>query len=234
MGFEMLDPMYWILIGPTILFALLAQWWVKSAYAQYSRIGNSRGLTGSEAAARILEREGIRDVRIEVSEGWLSDHYDPREKVLRLSPEVFHGRSVAAVGIAAHEVGHAIQHAQTYPFLAVRNAFVPLASLGSWMAFPLIGLGFALQSLGMIKLGIILFACIVAFQFLTLPVEFNASSRAKDTLQRYYLLTHPEEIEGVNRVLNAAAMTYVAATVSALAQLLYYLLLLSGSSRERD
>jgi len=226
-----LDPMYLMIVGPTMLIALWAQLKVKSAYGRYSRMANSRGLSGAEAAAEILRREGAGDVAIEPVQGWLSDHYDPGTRTLRLSPEVFHGRSVAAVGIAAHEAGHALQHAQAYLFLGMRSALVPVASIGSWLSMPLIVFGFLLHSLHLVQIGIVAFAAIVFFQFITLPVEFNASSRAKDALQRHGILTHPEEVPGMSRVLDAAAMTYVAATLTAVAQLLYFLMLASGGSR---
>jgi uncharacterized protein len=226
-----IDPTYLIIVGPTILIALWAQMKVKSAYGKYSRVANSRGLSGAEAAAELLRREGGGDVRIEATKGWLSDHYDPKSRTLRLSPDVHNGRSVAAVGIAAHEAGHALQHAQNYAFLGMRSALVPVAGIGSWLSFPLIFIGFFLHSADLVGVGVITFAAVVAFQFITLPVEFNASSRAKEALQRHGLL-RAEELTGVNKVLGAAAMTYVAATLTALAQLFYFVLLFSGVSRD--
>lgn len=223
------DPLYWMLIGPTILLALLAQGWVKAAYGKWSKVRNTRGMTGAQAAAEMLQREGVGDCRIEVTRGWLSDHYDPREKVLRLSPDVHNGRSVAAVGIACHEAGHALQHAHHYLPLAARNAIVPVASVGSQLAWPIIFGGILLAYLGgaglgitVAKIGVVLFGATVIFQLITLPVEFNASGRAKAALQRNGVLTNAQEIGGVNAVLNAAAMTYIAAAIAALAQLLYF------------
>lgn len=242
MFYHYFDPLYWILIGPTILFALLAQMWVKSAYNRWNRIGNSRGLSGAEAAYEMLQREGAGDCNIEMGQGMLSDHYDPTTKTLRLSPDVYKGRSVAAVGIACHEAGHALQHATGYAPLALRSAIVPVASFGSKLAWPIIFAGFILMyfsggagmGLTIAKAGVLLFGAVVVFQFITLPVEFNASSRAKLALQRNHVLTHPEEIGGVNSVLNAAAMTYIAAAVAALAQLLYWAIRLGLLGGRRD
>jgi Zn-dependent membrane protease YugP len=228
-----MSPLYLILVGPTLLFAAWAQIKVKWAYSHYSQILNSRRMTGAQAAADMLRREGVSDVTIEEVDGWLSDHYDPAAKALRLSPGVYSGQSVAAVGIACHEAGHALQHAGGYAALGIRSLLVPTAKLGSWLAFPLIFVGFWMHVAQLAMVGIILFGAVVVFQIITLPVEFNASSRAKDALQHNGILTRPEEIEGVNSVLNAAAMTYVAATLSAVAQLVYFALILSGN-RRRD
>lgn len=181
-------------------------------------------MTGAEAAKRILGEAGISDVRVEVTQGFLSDHYDPRAKVLRLSPEVHGGHSIASVGIAAHEVGHAIQHAHGYAPLSLRSAMVPMAGFGSWLAMPLIFIGFIIGSLGFIKLGIVLFSAIVFFQIVTLPVEFNASTRAKACLANSGIVVTEDEARGVRKVLNAAAMTYVAAAIAAVMQLLYFLI----------
>ena len=233
--FPMLDPLYLLLIGPTILIAIYAQFRVKSAFARFSRVGTSRGYTGADAAARVLADGGIRDVRIEEVRGFLSDHYDPSKKVLRLSPDVFNGRSVAAVGIAAHEAGHALQHATNYGPLSLRSALVPTAGLGSWLAFPMIFLGIFMGFMGLTYAGIILFGALVLFQIITLPVEFNASSRAKAVLASSGIVVREEEMHGVSQVLNAAAMTYVAATITAVVQLLYFLLrsgILGGGSRD--
>lgn len=227
---SLFDPLYWILIGPTMLLAIYAQMKVKGAYATWSKVRNSRGITGAEAAEEMLRREGVTDCTIELSEGWLSDHYDPSKKVLRLSPDVYNGRSVASVGIACHEAGHAMQHAQSYAPLALRSYMVPLASVGSWLSMICIGLGSMMLGaesglgLSLAKFGVICFGTIVIFQLITLPVEFNASGRAKDALLRNGVLASHQEIDGVNAVLNAAALTYVAAAITALAQLLYWAL----------
>ncbi len=231
MGFlMMLDPLYWLLLGPTMILAVWAQIKVKSAFSKYKRVGNARGISGAEAAARILRQNGMSDVGIDMSRGQLSDHYDPRSRMLRLSPEVYQGRSIAAVGIAAHEAGHALQHAHGYALLGVRNWIVPLAGFGSWLAFPLIIGGFLLSGLAphfgiwLAQAGVIVFGAVVAFQLVTLPVEFNASSRAKQALADYGIIVNQQEKQGVDNVLGAAAMTYVAATITALAQLLYFMI----------
>lgn len=226
--YNLMQPEYWILVMPTILLALYAQYKVKAAYAHWSRVRNASGLTGAEAAAEMLRRAGVTDVRIEQTRGWLSDHYDPRERVLRLSPGVYGGRSVAAVGIAAHEAGHALQDATDYAFLGFRNAIVPFASLGSWLSIPMIFLGVLFNMTGLLLAGIVVFAGLVVFQVLTLPVELDASHRAKEALPQYGVITSPEEVRGVSAVLNAAALTYVAATIQALATLLYYVMIFAG------
>lgn len=222
-----LDPMYWIIVGPTMLLALLASGLVKSAFARYSREPNDRNMSGAEAAAVVLQHAGIHDVGIEESQGYLSDHYDPTAKVLRLSPDVYRGRTVAALAVAAHEAGHAIQDARNYLPMGLRSLAVPVANLGSWLAWPLIIIGLIIGAVGLAKVGILLFAGVVAFQVITLPVEFDASSRAKKALAETRLVTD-REAGGVSKVLTAAAMTYVAATITAVAQLLYFLLLVSG------
>ncbi len=221
--FMSLDPLYWILIGPAMLLGIWAQARVKSAYARYNRVGTRSGISGAEAARALLHREGITDVSVEVTKGWLSDHYDPRSHTLRLSPEVYQGRSIASVGIAAHETGHAVQHARGYAALHLRTAIVPIAQFGSWLAWPMLFGGFILGSMGLVKIGIICFAALVLFQLITLPVEFDASSRAKVALCEAGVV-NAQELIGVEKVLDAAAMTYVAATIAALAQLLYFLL----------
>ena len=158
------DPVYWILLGPAMLLALYAQIKVKTTFARFSRVGTRRGLTGAQAAERILADAGIVDVKVEEVDGWLSDHYDPRSKTLRLSPGVYHSRSVAAVGVAAHEVGHAIQDAEKYVAMSLRTVLVPAAMLGSWVAPLMIIIGFVFHALGLIQLGIVFFAGVVLFQ----------------------------------------------------------------------
>ena len=217
-----LDPLYWMLIGPTMVLALWAQLKVKSNFARYSKVTTANRLSGAEAAETVLRYANIRDVKIEEVGGMLSDHYDPRTRTLRLSPDVFSGRSIAAAGVAAHEAGHAIQHAMGYTPLKLRSAMVPLASFGSWLAWPMILFGMLLNSLHLMQFGVIAFTALVAFQLITLPVEFNASARAKAVLIKAGVLVNKQEAEGVERVLNAAAMTYVAATITAVAQLLYF------------
>jgi len=225
-----IDPLYLILAAPGIVLGLWAQWRVRSTFNEYSQIGTSRGMTGAEVAAQILRIEGIHDVRIEESRGWLSDHYSPTEKALRLSPDVFHGRSISAAGVAAHEVGHAVQDARSYPLLGMRSALVPVVQFASPFAVPIIVVGFFLSgfvgsTLGsLVSLaGIALFGVVVFFQLVTLPVEFDASKRALEAIRSGGIL-HGEENEGARKVLSAAAWTYVAAAVSSLLTLLYFLL----------
>ena len=225
--------MYWVFVGPAILLAIWAQIRVKSAFATYSRVRTARGLTGAQAAQEVLRDAGIHDVAVEQVGGFLSDHYDPRQRTLRLSPKVYSSPSVAAVGVAAHEAGHAIQHAHNYGPLALRSFLVPTASFGSWLAFPLIFIGFLFGSLGLAKIGIILFGGVVLFQLITLPVEFNASARAKRALASTGLVTDEQEMRGVSSVLTAAGWTYVAAALSALMQLLYFAYIL-GLFGRRD
>lgn len=228
-----LDPLYWVLVGPTALLALLAQAWVMSAYRRWQREPASCGLSGAEVA-HYLAQTTQQPVRVELAHGGeLSDHYDPSTRTLRLSPAVYHGRSVAAIAIAAHEAGHALQHATGYPLLAMRSSLVPLASLGSWLALPLIVAGLALSSLGLTQIGLVLFGTIVLFQVVTLPVEFDASARARRLLRELGFIRSDREAQGVGRVLNAAAWTYVAATATALAQLLYFMVL-AQQGRQRD
>jgi Zn-dependent membrane protease YugP len=221
------DPMYLLFIAPAALLALWAQFRVKSTYAHASREPSRRGLSGAEAARRILDTNGLHHVNIECVQGFLSDHYDPRHEVLRLSPDVYEGRNLAAVGIAAHEAGHAIQKARHYAPLTIRNGLVPLAATGGQISMLLIMIGFVLMyasRMGMTVLlaGIALFAVTVVFQIVNLPVEFDASRRAKLALVEGGIVS-PDELEPVNRVLSAAALTYVAATLTAVMQLLYFL-----------
>ncbi|MCS7021349.1 MAG: zinc metallopeptidase [Gemmataceae bacterium] len=216
------DPLYFLFLLPGILLAAWAQMRVMSAYHEASRIPASSGLSGAEAAAVLLQSAGLNQVRIEGTPGLLSDHYSPTEKTLRLSPEVFEGRSLAALGIAAHEAGHAFQDAQGYAPLVVRNFLVPLASFGSSAAWIIIVLGFVLHLAGLIYIGIAAFSLTVLFQLVNLPVEFDASRRARQQLLATGLI-HPSEEAVVARVLNAAALTYVAATLTAILTLLYFL-----------
>lgn len=238
-AFIMFDPAYILYVAlPGLLLGLIAQFKVKAAYNRASRIATGRGWTGRQVAQSILDAEGIDDVTIEPVEGHLSDHYDPRQRVLRLSPDVYNGRSVAAAGIAAHEVGHAIQHARGYAPLALRNMVVPMASLGGGLGEILfvIGLAMGLSGFGatLAAVGAALFTMVVIFQVINLPVEFNASTRARQALLANGLVTQVEDRE-VARVLSAAAMTYVAATITTIMTLIYYLWragLIGGSSRE--
>jgi Zn-dependent membrane protease YugP len=222
------DPLYFVFLAPGILLALWAQFRVKSAYASASQVPARSRVTGAEAARQVMEAEGVYDVAIEETPGQLSDHYDPRQRVLRLSSEVFRGRSLASLGIAAHESGHAIQHARHYAPLALRNGLVPLASLGGNLSMLVIMLGIFLMAINpllgrnAVLVGVGLFSLTVLFQIVNLPVEFNASSRARGALLAIGLVDQDED-PVVRKVLSAAAMTYVAATITAILTLLYYL-----------
>jgi Zn-dependent membrane protease YugP len=225
---------YLLFALPGIALSLWAQSRISSAYAAGSRIPASSGLTGAEAAARVMQAGGVGPVAIEPVAGQLTDHYDPGHKVLRLSEGVYAGRSVAALGIAAHEAGHAIQDASHFPGLIVRNAIVPIAGLGSTVFWILILAGMFLGMFRLILAGIILFSATVVFQLINLPVEFDASRRARQMLLSTGLVA-PEEDEVVGRVLTAAAWTYVAATLTSVMTLLYYLFqfgLLGGRRRD--
>jgi Zn-dependent membrane protease YugP len=208
---------------PSMAIAGIAQMLVKSAYARYSQVPSRRGMSGAEAAQLILRANALDHVAVEQTQGWLGDHYDPKAKVLRLSPDVYHGRSLAAVGIAAHEAGHAIQDKVRYAPLALRNGIVPMANLGGNLAWILLAVGFLMQSTGMLLAACIVFGTVVLFQLVNLPVEFNASNRARAVLVDHDIISQDEE-PGVAKVLNAAAMTYVAATITAILQLLYFLI----------
>jgi Zn-dependent membrane protease YugP len=214
--------MYLLFLAPAMLLAAWAQWRVRSAYAEASRIPPRSGYTGAQAAQAVLQTAGVRGVRIEPVEGFMSDHYVPGQHVLRLSPDVYTGRSLAALGIAAHESGHALQDAQRYPLLVLRNGLVPLASVGSNLSWIIIVIGFAMSSLNLILAGIVAFSLVVVFQVVNLPVEFDASRRARIALVEGGLITAEEDVY-VKKVLDAAAMTYVAATLSSILTLLYFL-----------
>jgi Zn-dependent membrane protease YugP len=216
------DPMYLLFLAPAMLLAMWAQWRVHSAYAEASRIGARSGYSGAEAAQIVLHAAGVDGVRIEPIQGVLSDHYVPGQHVLRLSPDVYAGRSLAALGIAAHESGHALQDASGYPLLVLRNGLVPLASVGGSVAWIILMIGFVLASLNLVLIGIAAFSLTVVFQLVNLPVEFDASRRARIALVDAGLVT-PEEDVYVKRVLSAAALTYVAATLSSILTLLYFL-----------
>jgi uncharacterized protein len=223
------DPLYFIMVLPALALALFAQWRIHANYAAASRI--PAPLSGAAAARHVLNSAGLPHIDIEQIPGHLSDHYDPRAKVLRLSPEVYQGLSLAAVGIAAHEAGHALQDAHQYAPLLVRNAAVGIANVGSGVSMLLFILGMILAMKPLIWAGIIAFSCVVFFQVVNLPVEFNASSRAKRELVGLGIIDQ-QELVYVNRVLNAAALTYVAATLQSILTLLYYLMRFAGGSRE--
>ncbi|MFO0952764.1 MAG: zinc metallopeptidase [Isosphaeraceae bacterium] len=228
------DPLYLLFILPGLGLAMWAQARVKSAYFEGSRIAASSGLTGAQAANEVMRAAGVHGVRIEPIAGELTDHYDPRDKVLRLSPDVYSGRSLAALGVAAHEAGHAIQDARGYSGLVVRNFMVPIASIGSSVFWILLVAGFLLHLFQLVVAAIILFSTTVLFQVVNLPVEFDASRRARESLLAVGLVS-PREDETVGHVLQAAALTYVAATLTSVLTLLYYLYrfgLLGGRSED--
>lgn len=223
MPFFFFDPTYVLLI-PAILLALYAQFKVQSTFTRYAQVRASSGYTGAQVAAELLRRRGITDVKVEEVPGMLSDHYDPRTKVLRLSPEVYEGNSLSALGVAAHETGHALQHRDGYAPLALRSAIVPVASVGTWAAWLLFFIGIVFRAPGLMNLGILIFLAYVIFAIITLPVEYNASARAVAVLQGEGFVM-PQEAEGVRAVLNAAGLTYVAAAAMAVLQLLRFLVL---------
>ena len=218
------DPLYLILTVPALLFSVWAQFKVKSTFHRYEKVGVRSGLTGAQAAAAVVRAGGAEGVTIERHQGFLSDHYDPRSKTLRLSPPVYDGRSVSAVAVAAHEAGHSIQDAVGYAPLTLRSKLVPITMIGQQLWFWPFMLGLFFGSTNLIWLGIIAFGAVVVFQLVTLPTEFNASNRAKAVLATAGIVTTQEEARGVEKVLDAAAMTYVAALVASLMQLLWMLL----------
>jgi len=225
------DPTFIILI-PALLLAIWAQIKVSSAFSEYSKVRSLTGFTGSQLAMRLLDSAGIYDVRVESMPGHLTDHYDPRTKVVRLSAATYASPSVAALGVVAHEIGHAIQHAEKNPALVFRTILAPVASLGSslaWILF-IMGLIFALPALW--QFGIILFALAVLFSLITLPVEYDASRKAVKLLRENIMMSE-EELKGVKKVLSAAALTYVAATAMSVLQLLR-MLLIAGAFGRRD
>ncbi|MBN2216337.1 MAG: zinc metallopeptidase [Pirellulales bacterium] len=219
---------YLLWISPALLLGLWAQFRIRSTYAAAQRM--PAPLSGAAAARHILDSAGLQNVDIEQIPGHLSDHYDPRHKVLRLSPEVYQSRSLAAVGIAAHESGHALQDAKAYAPLAIRNAAVPMAGFGSGAGMLMLVLGFIFHFGPLLFLGIVVFSGFVIFQIINLPVEFNASHRAKAQLVSLGIVP-AQEMVYVNKVLNAAALTYVAATLQAILTLLYYIMIFSGGNR---
>lgn len=215
------DPMYFVFIGPAILLSLWASWRTRSAFKKYSKVRTASGLTGAQAAKLMLERAGIDDVEVVATRGTLSDHYNPLKKTLALSEPVYGTPSIAAVGVACHEAGHALQHAKGYKPLALRSALVPTAGIGSKLGIWVMLAGLLFQAQPLVLVGAVLFSAVVLFQLVTLPVEFDASARAKRLAVEHGIVL-PQEREGIDRVLNAAAMTYVAAAISSLLTLLYY------------
>lgn len=216
------DPVCLVFLAPAMLLAMWAEWRVHQAYGEASQIPAQSGFSGAEAADAVLRTVGVRRVNIEPVDGVLSDHYDPYARALRLSPDVYAGRSLAALGIAAHEAGHAMQDARHYPLLGMRNALVPMANIGTSVSWLLILIGGLLASMQLILLGILAFSLTVLFQLVNLPVEFDASRRARIALVDGRLI-NPAEDRVVAKVLNAAALTYVAATLTSVLTLLYFL-----------
>ncbi len=236
----MFDPFYFLVVGPFMLLSVWASWRVKSRFQHFAQVGTRAGLTGADVARRILSTNGIRDVGVEAVDGFLSDHYDPTAKALRLSPDVFHGRSISALGVAAHEVGHAIQHAQSYAWLGLRSVLVKPASIGSNLGIWIFMIGMMVGGAGSVLgrpvliAGVVLFGAATLFTLVTLPVEFDASRRALAALEQGGDL-RSDEIDGARTVLGAAALTYVAAAASSVATFIYFLLrsgLLGGRRSE--
>ena len=223
--------LYFLFALPALLLGLYAQFKVQSAFNKYSKVRTSNGMTGAEIARRILDNKSLQDVQVEKTSGFLSDHYDPRKRILRLSQNVFQGNSIAAAGVAAHEAGHAIQHKERYTPLNIRNLMVPTVQFGSWLG-PIIfifGMLFASDSLALV--GLILFSATAVFALVTIPVELDASRRAKEILSSTGMV-YPNEAQGVDQVLDAAALTYVAGAVQAISTVLYYLFLFMGRRRD--
>lgn len=224
---------YWLML-PAFLLVMLAQWWVSSAYSRWGRAPNASGMTGGDAARRLLDASGLYDVELAVARGMLSDHYDPRDRTLKLSSGVAQNPSIASLAIAAHEVGHAQQHSQGYFPLQLRTALVPLANVGSYLGWLMIIVGLLMRSSSLAWLGVIAFSLGAVFALLTLPVELDASRRARELLSQAGLLRSREEEQGVRSVLSAAAFTYVAALAAALLNLLRVVLMVGGMGRRRS
>lgn len=225
------DPYYWMILVPAMLIALLAQLNVSSTFNRYAKVASRRGFTGAQAAEAVLRAHGVYDVRIERVSGRLSDHYDPRSNVIRLSDAVYGSASIASVGVAAHEAGHAVQYAVGYGPIKLRTAIIPVCNIGSQLSILFIILGLVFYFPALFGVGVILFAVAVVGQLVTLPVEFNASRRAIASLADTRLLDE-EELRGARKVLTAAALTYVAALLVSLAQLLRFLLAFGGRRRD--
>ncbi len=224
------DPYYLFLVIPALIISVIAQIMVKSTYRKMSKVMNARGLTGANAAAAVLRHYGIHDVKIESVNGTLSDHYDPRSKVIRLSDGVYSNASIAAVGIACHEAGHAAQHAEKYAPISIRNKILPVCKIGSYAGIPLAFVGYWMGFEPLILIGLALYSAIAVFQLVTLPVEFNASKRALAVISEAGLLGD-EERSKASKVLTAAAMTYVASLAVTFANLIRFVALFTGKRR---
>ena len=231
------DPLYLILVLPAVLLALIASASVNSTFEKYQKQLSARRITGAEAARRVLDSHGLYDVGIRMVAGKLSDHYDPRDNTIYLSEAVHNSTSTAAIGVAAHEAGHAVQHAENYLPIKIRAAIIPATNIGSRLAMPLILIGLLIGAWGgnylLAYVGVICFSLTAIFQLVTLPTEFNASARAMRSLESGGILSR-DELRGARKVLTAAAMTYVAALAVSLAQLLRILIIVAGNSRRRD
>ena len=226
------DAIYWIILIPVLILSVYAQFQVSGSFNRYSRVRNRRGITGAQAAYEVLKAHGVFDVEIRPCRGQLTDHYDPRDNTIYLSESVYDAPTVAAVGVAAHEAGHAVQYAVGYGPVRVRSAFIPVTQFGSQFAFIALVLGLVLYVQPLFAIGIVLFGLTTLFQLVTLPVEFDASARAVATIESSALLDE-EERQGAKKVLRAAALTYVAALLMSLLQLLRYLLIFSGRNDRR-
>ena len=227
------DPQYLLCMAPAFILMIVVQWYVKSAYSKWDKVPARCRLSGAQAAQRLIDAGGLYNVNIESVHGRLSDHYDPRKKVLRLSQGVYQGSSIAALAIAAHELGHAMQDKDGYFPLRLRAAMVPAVNIGSYLGWILIIIGLVLNITGVAWLGVAVFSAGALFALATLPVELNASSRAKRLLVQSGIIVGEDEMRGVNNVLNAAAMTYVAALITAVLQLLYWVMAVIGMGGRR-
>ena len=226
-----IDMTYIIFVLPALIFTMYAQSKVSSTFKKYSTVANRQGFTGAQVARRILDMNGLHNVVVERISGNLTDHFDPRSNVVRLSDSTYSSTSVAAIGVAAHEVGHAVQHAEGYAPIKIRNSIVPVVQIASYAAWPLAIFGIILSFDNLANFGVILFGAVVLFQLITLPVEFNASSRAVKTLENYAILDG-DELQSSKKVLSAAAMTYVASAAVAIANLLRLLTIIGGRNRD--
>ena len=224
LGYFLANNFYWVAIVPVLILSLWAQMQVSGSFRKFSAYNNSRRLTGAQAAEAVLRAHGVRDVAVRCVRGELTDHYDPRDNTIYLSESVYNAPTIAAVGVAAHEAGHAVQYAEGYGAIRVRNAILPVTRIGSQFSFVLLFIGLFLYSQTFFAIGIVLFSLTTIFQLVTLPVEFNASARAVATIEGEGLL-NDEELRGAKKVLRAAALTYVAALLMSLVHLLRYLLI---------
>lgn len=227
------DPMYFVFALPALLLALYAQWRVRSTYGRYAQVASSTGFTGAEVARRLLDAGGLSHVPVERVPGDLTDHYDPSQKVVRLSDSIYASPSVAALGVTAHEVGHALQDATAYAPMRLRTGLVPVAGIGSNLGYVLFLIGFFVSSFQLATLGLVLFSGVAVFAAVTLPVELNASNRAMSLLEANGLLA-AQDAAPARKVLDAAALTYVAGLAQAVSQVLYFATLLTGMRRQED